>query len=331
MVFDVAAGPPTAADLDCTPWVLSSDPSAVAAEATVLDSLRVEVELSGALAGSSTVEIGAGHSVALRIQALSTDSQTLLRAVAHRGAGFLAPENTLAALRLAVDYPVPGVEYDVRLTRDSVPVLLHDPTTDRTTGVSARIAELSFQEASRLDAAWYFFRGRSPEPIPSLAQALELLRGTTVPLVLIEIKHDAAFSPGAEAAAVIPLIRAYGMIDRTLIYSSSRNVVEAVRALDSTVRLGFSFPFYASWHREFISRNRVEAALYPVDSLMLGDISGPGQLRQDGVEIIGYGAVRVREADEFTRQWSGSYVLADSVPALFAIPRAPGTGSQRRN
>ena len=57
--------------------------------------------------------------------------------IGHRGASAVAPENTMAAFREAIAVGSDGIEFDVRLTRDGVPVVIHDSTLHRTGGLSA--------------------------------------------------------------------------------------------------------------------------------------------------------------------------------------------------
>ena len=73
------------------------------------------------------------------------------RIVAHRGGGSLAPENTLGAIRLAASLGFRGVEFDVMLAGDGTPVLVHDETLERTTGVKGEVALTPYQELEKLD------------------------------------------------------------------------------------------------------------------------------------------------------------------------------------
>jgi glycerophosphoryl diester phosphodiesterase len=98
------------------------------------------------------------------------------RIVAHRGGGTLAPENTLAAIRCGAELGFRGVEFDVMLSRDGVPVLIHDETLLRTAGRRGRVAHTDFATLETLDAgAWRGRRWRG-ERIPSLAAAGALCR-----------------------------------------------------------------------------------------------------------------------------------------------------------
>ena len=111
---------------------------------------------------------------------------------AHRGGGSLAPENTLAAIRLGQSLGYSAHEIDVKLSRDGVALLMHDPTLERTTNGRGRAADQDWEALRRLDAgSWHSeaFRG---EPPPSFEEASRLLRsaGTTVD---IEIKPTPGF------------------------------------------------------------------------------------------------------------------------------------------
>ena len=89
--------------------------------------------------------------------------------MAHRGAGKLAPENTLAAFRVGASHGYRAFECDVKLSTDGVPFLLHDATLQRTTSGHGVAARLTWGELSRLDAGGWHSRGFAGEPLPSLA------------------------------------------------------------------------------------------------------------------------------------------------------------------
>lgn len=97
---------------------------------------------------------------------------------AHRGAAGLAPENTLAAFRMALELGADGTEMDLQLTRDGVVVVIHDDTVDRTTDGRGRIGDLTLAEVKRLDAGGKFgptFRG---ERIPTLRELIDLVKAS---------------------------------------------------------------------------------------------------------------------------------------------------------
>lgn len=98
--------------------------------------------------------------------------------IAHRGAGKLAPENTLAAFRLGARHGYRAFECDVKLSADGVAFLLHDDTLARTTPERGVAGQRNWAELSRLDAGGWHGREYAGEPIPSLdAIAAFVLRG----------------------------------------------------------------------------------------------------------------------------------------------------------
>ncbi len=154
--------------------------------------------------------------------------------LAHRGASARAPENTLAAFRLARELGADGIELDVQLTRDKVPVVIHDDTIDRTTDGHGTVTAMTIGEITRLDAgSWkgQEFRG---EPIPTLAQVFEGLMdwlkpiGRTRPaLINVELKTERVNTEGLERE-VLNVISRYGVEDRILL--SSFNPLSLYRA-----------------------------------------------------------------------------------------------------
>jgi glycerophosphoryl diester phosphodiesterase len=88
--------------------------------------------------------------------------------IAHRGAGKLAPENTLAAFRVGASHGYRAFECDVKLSADGVPFLLHDSTLQRTTSGHDTAALLPWSELSTLDAGGWHSRAFAGEPMPAL-------------------------------------------------------------------------------------------------------------------------------------------------------------------
>jgi len=102
---------------------------------------------------------------------------------AHRGASVEAPENTISAFRRALELHAYGIELDVHVSRDGVPVVIHDATVDRTTDGTGAVAVMTLAELKLLDAG-------IGERIPTLAEVLDLVG--SVAHVDIEVKAEAA-------------------------------------------------------------------------------------------------------------------------------------------
>jgi glycerophosphoryl diester phosphodiesterase len=141
--------------------------------------------------------------------------------IAHRGAGRLAPENTLAAFRLGASHGYRAFECDVKLSADGVPFLLHDATLDRITPERGVAGERTWSELSRLDAGSWHSRAYAGEPIPSLAAIARYVRRNGFALN-VEIKP----TPGLEHATGVEVGRAARELwhgaDRPLLFSSFR-------------------------------------------------------------------------------------------------------------
>jgi glycerophosphoryl diester phosphodiesterase len=156
---------------------------------------------------------------------------------AHRGGAGLAPENTMPAFDRGLSLGADGLEFDVHLSKDGVPVIIHDPTVDRTTNGTGAVADLTAAELAALDAGYRFeqdgafpWRGRGGG-VPALADVLTRFPG--VPL-LIELKT----AEPRLAHRVIDMVRAVGPTDHLIIGSFLQGALDAVRAYAPEVRTG---------------------------------------------------------------------------------------------
>ncbi|GAB6932985.1 glycerophosphodiester phosphodiesterase [Calditerricola satsumensis] len=156
--------------------------------------------------------------------------------VAHRGWSGAAPENTLAAIRLAAEDPeIEMVEIDVQLSRDGVPVVFHDFTLERTTNGSGRVCDRTVRELQALDAGSWFDRRFAGETIPTLREVLECVRGQCK--LNIELKA-AGFSPPGLAEKVVSLVRECGMRDQVIVTSFHHPTAKRVKELDRGLTVG---------------------------------------------------------------------------------------------
>ncbi|MCS7252244.1 MAG: hypothetical protein NZ572_07455 [Thermoflexus sp.] len=136
--------------------------------------------------------------------------------LAHRGANRMAPENTLRAFRLALEQGADGLELDVHLSRDGVPVVLHDADLRRTTNGSGWVWEKTVAELKALDAGGWMDPRFAGERIPTLEEVFETFGKWA--LYNIELK---AFTPRSAALvrAVVERVRGYGLADQVLLSS----------------------------------------------------------------------------------------------------------------
>lgn len=150
---------------------------------------------------------------------------------AHRGASGTAPENTMAALRGALDSGAMMIELDVQVTRDNALVVFHDDRLERTTNGTGDIHDITLAEARSLDAGSWFDPKFSAENIPLLADALDLLKGKAY--LNIEIKPLRASARTAEIlATIVAMIADRDMAQHSVFSSFDHHALLYVKSLD---------------------------------------------------------------------------------------------------
>jgi glycerophosphoryl diester phosphodiesterase len=164
------------------------------------------------------------------------------RVIAHRGFSGAAPENTLAAFRLAIDAGCDGIELDIQRLRDGTIVVFHDTDLSRITGVKGNIYDLSVAELRLLDAGSWFnkaFPGKArPEYAGLRVPLFEELSGLTAENrveLFIEIKNPELYQPDLESA-LLALVREYRMEKRVRFLSFDAKSIAEIRKLDPSTR-----------------------------------------------------------------------------------------------
>ncbi|MBS0354545.1 MAG: glycerophosphodiester phosphodiesterase [Proteobacteria bacterium] len=146
--------------------------------------------------------------------------------LAHRCGGALAPENTLAGLEIAARLGCRAVEFDVMLSADGQPFLIHDETLDRTAGRGGRVAELSAAELSAVDVGRCFHPAFAGETIPTFAAALESCRRLGL-AANVEIKPAAGHDRQTGQVVGRMLSAAGATAQQVLLSSFSTDALEA--------------------------------------------------------------------------------------------------------
>lgn len=156
---------------------------------------------------------------------MKLDSRT--RVIAHRGFSARAPENTVAALRRAIEIGADMAELDVTVTSDGHVVCLHDETLDRTTDGLGPATDRTLAEIRRLDAGSWFAAEFAGEPVPTLAEVLDVADGRI--LLNVEIKPEAV--PHGVVDAVARLIRDREMVDRVAVSSFAPEALRRMKVI----------------------------------------------------------------------------------------------------
>lgn len=175
------------------------------------------------------------------------DDSNIPLIIGHRGASQVAPENTLAAFERALQDGADGIEFDVRLARDGVPVIIHDATLKRTAGLDAQIAALSSSELAATDAGSWFNRrfpararaGYEHEIVPTLSRVFEQI-APRCQLLYVELKCVAG-EANALAEKVVAEVRTHELERRVVIESFLLAAVAEVKRIAPELRTAAAF------------------------------------------------------------------------------------------
>ncbi len=215
----------------------------------------------------------------------------------HRGASALAPENTLAAFSRAISDCADGIEFDVRLSRDGVAVVIHDASLKRTGLIDRAVAELTAAELCEVDVgSWFAERSRDPmesfrgEKLPTLAQVFELFSANDGQLY-VEMKCRSEEGE-ALAAEVVRLTRESDMVERVVVESFDHSAIAAIKRSYSGIRTAALFEPQFTHPISTIRRLRmVDAALaVAADEVALHHTLAAERVvekaRQAGLEVV---------------------------------------------
>lgn len=154
----------------------------------------------------------------------------------HRGDRASAPENTMPAMWAALNGTMDFVETDIQLTKDNVPVLMHDSFVNRTTNGEGRVSDFTFEEIRRLDAgAWFSptFRGTKVPKLESLLSALQVKQAEgTSKKALLELK---GFWSLDQVEIVTNLIADYRVGGLVIMSSFDTSTIDNIRQADNTL------------------------------------------------------------------------------------------------
>jgi glycerophosphoryl diester phosphodiesterase len=156
--------------------------------------------------------------------------------IAHRGSSAHAPENTLAAFRQAMADGADGIEFDVRLAKDGVPVVIHDSSLNRLARKNSRVAELTSHELSQVDVGSRFNRHHPKrarpefalETVPTLEAVFSLLKNFDGRIYL-ELKCRRNEEARQLADAVSDVIASSNILTKLIVQSFHRGVLPMVR------------------------------------------------------------------------------------------------------
>lgn len=220
-----------------------------------------------------------------------------MRLIAHRGSSGHAPENTLAAFRLALEQKASAMEFDVHQTKDAALIVIHDSNLKRVNGSAARVRELTGEKIKGFDVGSWFDPLFKAERVPFLEEVLDL---ATDPVELhLELKDGSSRYPGIEERA-LKLIRQRRLLERVVISSFDHKALRRVRTLEKRARIGYL--------RGIVSMSRAwrEMRELNAESLNISSSQANAKLVQEahglGLKVLVYTVNTIRDASRF-KDW----------------------------
>lgn len=217
---------------------------------------------------------------------------------AHRGESYDAPENTMAALRLAWERNVPSVELDVHLTKDGRLILSHDANTKRTTGVDKLVKESTLEELQALDAGSWKGQRWAGERMPTLEEALtEVPAGTRV---FIEVKVGPEAIP-----ALVKAVRESGKAAEQLVVISFN--------IDTIAESKRQLPELKAYYLSSFKKDEATGAWTPTIDELIQRAKGAGA---DGLDLSYNGPIDAEAARRIKAAGLELYVWTVDDPEI---------------
>lgn len=199
----------------------------------------------------------------------------------HRGASNDAPENTMAAFRLALEQGADGFELDVRRCRSGEVVVVHDGDTVRTTGVRFSVPRTPWSQLRRLDAGSWRGEEFTGQRIPLLTEVLEAFPRA---IVNVELKSEGAGDP-LLALEVARIVRAAEARGRVLVSSFDPLLVAAFRASSPRAAAGTLFSAEQRWRLRAAFGRLLGTALHPERTLVTPERSASWRAAGHAVHV----------------------------------------------
>jgi glycerophosphoryl diester phosphodiesterase len=180
--------------------------------------------------------------------------------IGHRGAAAVAPENTLASFERAMLDGADGIEFDVRISSDGVPVVIHDATLTRTASIKKHVANLSAAELALIDVGSWFARQQSAdtdysgEKLPNLHQVLDLFKQRDA-LLYLEMKSETGEL--ALPNVVVDAIKNQSMQGRVIVSGFDMSLIREIKRIDKNIRTAALFEPKISRPFDLVRRKRL--------------------------------------------------------------------------
>lgn len=224
--------------------------------------------------------------------------------IAHRGYSAVAPENTLAAVEKALEVGADAVEWDVHVASCGTPVLIHDTSLGRTTNGFGPVRRRSLLQLQSLDAGAWFDPAFAGERIPSLAEALEHVKGR-VGRVYTEVK---GYRELEDLDRMARIVRDADLAYDTVFISMDWGILERIAGQDSTVGIGYIVDERKRWDEALERATPLARAIVDVDHrILLREPELVAEARDRGIDVAVWTVDDPAEAEVLRRAGVGRF------------------------
>lgn len=222
----------------------------------------------------------------------------IIRGIGHRGYPARYPENTISSFQAAIELGYTHIELDVHLSKDGIPVVMHDYRIDRLTDGSGEIRSYTFNELKK-------FRVMINERIPSLEEVLLLAKNQII--VSIELKNTKLYK-GIEEK-VYEVIQEVDMMDQVYVISFNHSSLTKLRKISNEIKIGPLVKKLKGSHFRLINRLNARYLAVRQDTLDEGDIRKCEEL---GVQLVAW-TVNQEERMRYFKQFPSVLITTDEL------------------
>ncbi len=215
--------------------------------------------------------------------------------IAHRGYSAVAPENTIAAVERALVAGADAVEWDVHVASCGTPVLFHDVSLGRTTNGFGPVRRRSLVQLQSLDAGSWFDPAFAGERIPSLAEALEHVKGR-VGRIYTEVK---GYRELEDLDRIARIVRDADLAYDTVFISMDWGILDRIAGQDPTVGIGYVVERRDRWEEALEKATPLRRAILSVDARLV--LAEPALIEQARSRAIDVAVWTVDEPDDAER------------------------------
>ena len=238
--------------------------------------------------------------------------------IAHRGYSARAPENTLAAIDLAIEAGADAIEFDLHTAGDGNPVLFHDPMLSRTTSGVGPVRRRTVEQLKRLDAGSWFGAEFAGEKIPAFRDALEHV-GDRVARIYAEVK---GFRELEELDRMVRFAAETGQKERTIFIALNWTLLDRMRSQDASLRIGYIVDDAESAEEALRRATGDRSALIDFKAeLLLDDPSLASRARDAGIALAAWTVDDPSDASRLL-QMGVPRITTNEVEALLDWKRA---------